>query len=283
MAVQQIDDPLFDYRPYRYGRSRQVFRGPMPDLRGPYLSLIGGSGTFGRFADRPYPELLGASLGRPALNLGTDGAGPGFFLSDPEVLRTASESAVCVVQAMCATAVSNRMFTIRPRRNARIHAVSDLLVGIFPEVDFERFAFVPALVKHLRNVDEQRFRLVANEMKNAWIGRTQTLLATIEAPTILFWFSQRAPEDGSADFTDTTNYPHLVDRAMIDAVRTAADGYAECVTDEGLPQDLRVDGKTVLFRPSGDPIDQNHEFPSPEMHMRAAEALEPEIRRFLKA
>jgi len=275
------DDPLFDYKLYRYGRSRQVFRGPVPDLRGGYVAFLGGSGTFGRFTDCPYPDLLGTALGRAALNLGTEGAGPGFFLADPEVARAASDSAVCVVQAMCASAISNRMFTIRPRRNSRLHAVSDLLAGIFPEVDFTRFAYVPAMLKHLHAVDDHRFRLVANEMRNAWIGRTQTLLATLEARTILFWFSQRVPEEGSMDFADHANYPQFVDRAMLDAVRTAADGYAECISIAGLPQDLTIEGETVLYRPSGDPIDENREFPSPEMHAAAAEALRPEILRLL--
>jgi hypothetical protein len=68
---------------------------------------------------------------------------------------------------------------------------------------------------------------------------------------------------------------------MIDAVRTSADAYVECVTQVGMPQDLRVDGRTVLYRPSGQPIDENREFPSPEMHDAAVQALEPTIARLL--
>ena len=77
------------------------------------------------------------------------------------------------------------------------------------------------------------------------------------------------------------SYPHFVDRAMIDAVRTTADVYVECVTSQGLPQDLRVDGRTVLYRPSGQPIDENREFPSPEMHAAAVQSLEPVITRIM--
>ena len=282
MAGYPIDDPLFDYKVYRFGRSRQVFRGPQPELRGRYLCFLGASHTFGRFVDEPFPALVGAWTGLKTLNLGTDGAGPGFFLNDPDVLHAASGAEICVVQAMCATAISNRMFSVRPRRNLRLHAISELLRGIYPDVEFDRFAFVRPMLRHLRGLDETRFRMVENEMRNAWIGRTQTLLNAVETRTILLWFAQRAPEeDGSAMAEGGADYPLFVDRAMVDTVRRAADGYVEVVGARGLPQDLRIDGRAVLHKPSGEPIGENREFPSPEMHLDAAEALIPEVQRML--
>ncbi|MGD1923201.1 MAG: DUF6473 family protein [Paracoccaceae bacterium] len=283
MSEHQIDDPLFDYKVYRFGRTRQIFRGPQPDLRGRYIAFIGGSSTFGRYCDNPYPDIVARETGQTILNLGTDGAGPGFFLADPEVLRAAMDADLTIVQVMCATATSNRMFAVRPRRNLRLHTVSDLLAGIYPEVDFSRFSFTRAMLKHLHALDETRFKLVFNEMKNAWIGRMQTLLSTIETKTLLFYMSQRAPDDlipPSGDITDM-KYPQFVDRAMLDAVKPAADGYVEYVSSEGMPQDLRVDGNPVLFRPSGEPISENAEFASPEMHEGAANAMLPEIERLI--
>lgn len=283
MAEHQIDDPLFDYKIYRFGRTRQIFRGPQPDLRGRYLGFIGGSSTFGRYSETPYPDLIGQETGQTVLNLGTDGAGPGFFLGDPEVLRTAMDAELTVVQVMCATATSNRMFAVRPRRNLRLHTISDLLAGIYPEVDFSRFSFTKGMLKHLYGLDQTRFKLVANEMKNAWIGRMQTLLSTIETKTLLFYMSERDPDNmttPSGDITDM-KYPQFVDRAMLDAVKPAADGYVECISSAGMPQDLRVDGHPVLFRPSGEPISENFEFASPEMHKQAAKALLPEIERLV--
>ena len=281
MAEHQIDDPMFDYKLYRFGRSRQVFRGPQPDLRGRFISFIGASNTFGRYNDDPFPSVIGNELDVKTLNLGTDGAGPGFFLGDPEVIQAASAAEVCVVQVMCASALSNRMFSVRPRRNMRLHAVSDLLIGIYPEVEFDRFSFVHAMLKHLQALDENRFKLVVNEMKNAWIGRMQTLLTAVETKTIMFWFSQRDPDEHNSETGAPQYYPHFIDRSMIDSVKSAADGYVECTTAMGLPQDLTVDGKTVLFRPSGEPISKNQEFPSPEMHHAAAAALTPEITRLV--
>lgn len=281
MAEHQIDDPLFDYELYRFGRSRQLFRGPQQDMRGRYLSFIGASNTFGRFNDTPFPDLVGEECGLPVLNLGTEGAGPGFFLGDAEVLRAASDADVCVVQVMCSVALSNRMFAVRPRRNLRLHSVSDLLIGIFPEVEFDRFGYVHGMLRHLRALDENRFKLVLNEIKNAWIGRMQTLLSTIETKTVLFWFAQRSPDEMTNEIGEPVAYPHFIDRAMIDSVAGSADCYVECITQMGLPQDLTVDGKTVLFRPTGEPVNENREFPSPEMHRVAAEAVLPEVKRLI--
>jgi len=281
MAEHQIDDPMFDYKLYRFGRSRQLFRGPQREIKGRYVSFVGGSNTFGRFNDVPFPDQVGQEIGLEILNLGTEGAGPGFFLGDAEVLRAASDADVCVVQAMCAVALSNRMFTVRPRRNLRLHSVSDLLVGIYPEVEFDRFSFVHAMLKHLKSLDENRFKLVVNEMKNAWIGRMQTLLSAVETRTVLLWFAQRSPDDMVDEVSGPEAYPHFVDRAMLDAVRGTADAYVECVSQAGLPQDLTVDGKTILFRPTGEPVNENREFPSPEMHAAAAAAVLPEVKRLL--
>ena len=282
MTEHRIDDPLFDYKLYRFGATRQLFRGPEAKLSGSYIACLGGSGTFGRFSSQPFPDLVGEAVGMRAVNFGTEGAGPGFFLADSELLAAASGAKVCILQAMPASAISNRMFSVRPRRNRRLHKVSDMLSGLYPEVDFSSFAFVRAMLRNLSALDENRYRLVLNEMRNAWIARTQTLLTTIQSPTVLLWFSQRTPEDPGSEPLEETCYPNHVDREMIEAVKPRADGYVECVSDAGMPQDLRVDGVPVLFKPSGAPIEENHEFPSPEMHKAAAAALAPEIERLLK-
>ncbi|MEM6622865.1 MAG: DUF6473 family protein [Pseudomonadota bacterium] len=283
MSDFEIDDPLFDYQTYRFGRSRQIFRGPQPEVSGKYVAFIGSGYTFGRYSDMPFAEILGRQLEMTTLNLGTEGAGPGFFLGDPEVRGAASKAAVTVVEAMSASAISNRMFTVRPRRNSRLHEVSDLLTGIYPEVDFDRFAYTKPMLRYLKELDEARFRLVVNEMKNAWIGRTQTLLSSLKSQTLLFWFSRRHPDDLISDQSDPTgmHYPHYVDRAMLDAVKHTTDGIVECISDVGLPQDLRIEGRAVLFKPSGAPINENREMPSPQMHQLAAQMLLPEIQRLM--
>ena len=107
----------------------------------------------------------------------------------------------------------------------------------------------------------------------------QRKINAIETKTILMWFAQRAPEDVSddPDDSDFPQYPEFVDRAMLETVAHSAEGYVEVTTNEGLPQDLTVEGRPVLFRPSGEPINVNRQYPSPEMHDLAAEMLIPEV------
>lgn len=284
MAAFGSDSPLFDYQVYRFGEKQQLYRGPVPDLRGRYIAYLGATATFGRFVERPFAQVVAEETGLAALNLGADGAGPGFFLQDADVLQLVEGAALCVLEVMGADAISNRMYSVRPRRNARLHTVSDLLRGIYPELDLDDIGQVSRLLAVLSQVDEQRFRLVENEIKNAWIGRTLTLIGTLTVPVILLWLSERQPGEAVMDEAEPhfLKAPHFVDAAMVEAATTAADGYAECVSAEGLPQDLTRSGEPVLFRASGQPILANLRYPSPEMHARAAERLVPEVERLLR-
>ena len=128
------------------------------------------------------------------------------------------------------------------------------------------------------------FEQVEQELKSAWVARTRTLLESIEAPTILFWFSERSPDDATRhrEGKAMLKYPHFVDRDMIEQVAHFADGYVECATNVGLPQSLLIDGGPVLRTPKGDPVKENRYYPSPEMHAEAARRLAPEIRKLLE-
>lgn len=283
MDHHPIDDPLIDYDLYRFGESRQFFRGPRPDLRESYLCFLGAAHTFGRFTGAPFPSLIGGALGTAVLNLGARGAGPEFFLNDAELLRAATGARVCVVQAMCATAISNRMFGVRVRRNGRLDTVSGLLRGIFPDVDFDRFAFVRPMLRHLRSRDPTRFRLVENEMKTAWVGRMQALVHAVEVPAVLLWLAGRAPEDAGFDDADPDGaVPLFVDRTMVDAVRAAADGYTEVVIGNGRRQPRRGRSRPDLRAPSGERIERRRTAPPPGMHGAVAAALMPEVQRLLR-
>lgn len=284
MSLFTTDDPLFDYDPYSFGRTRQIFRGPVPDLRNPYLVCLGSAHTFGRFTDTPYPGLIAKAHGRPVVNFGTEGAGPGLFLADPDIIHVANGAEICVIEVMSARAISNRMYTVRPRRNERLMRVSELLRGLYPDIDFNHFGGVKGMLRALERADPDRFRLVHNEIRNAWIGRMQSLMNEIESPKVLFWFADDYPPE--ADEVTRANgggrHPAFVDGAMIDAVRGSASAYVEATTKVGLPQDLTRDGEPVLFQPTGRPIERNTALPSPEMHHAAAETLMKAIERMGK-
>lgn len=172
---------------YRFGRSKQVFRGPKPSLAEPYFSFIGGSEPFGKFVMEPFPRIVEGKVGRTCVNFGSPGAGPGFFLKDPVLLEACSSSLVCVVQVMGAAPLSNRMYSVFPRRNMRLRGVSDTLKSLYPKLDFSGFRYVSSMLRKLQEVDADAYQVVLTEQRSAWLARMLELLEDIEAPKILLW------------------------------------------------------------------------------------------------
>ena len=80
MTYQKPDQALINYDVYQWGRLNQIYRGPQVSLDQPYVACLGAAQTFGRYAERPFPAVLGDVLNMPCANFGTGGAGPGFFL-----------------------------------------------------------------------------------------------------------------------------------------------------------------------------------------------------------
>ena len=272
---QRPDQAFIDYDGYVWGRLSQVYRGPKPDLTKPYIACIGGAQTFGRYVNSPFPTLLGEALGRQVANFGTANAGPGFFLRDSEVLEAASAADLCVVQAMGARSLSNRLFKVKLARNAQIEAVSKALEDLFPHVDFETFTYAHNMLNQIAEDDPEKFLAVETELKTAWVARTRVLLQSIQTKRVLLWFSERWPNEGPQSTAErpALKYPQFVDQEMLDAVAPLADEVVYCVTSAGMPQNLTKGGQPVLQTPFGMPVTENRYYPSPEMHQAAAEAL----------
>ncbi|MEL6792063.1 MAG: DUF6473 family protein [Pseudomonadota bacterium] len=283
MTYQKPDAAFINYHVYRWGRLNQIYRGPAPDLSRPYIACLGAAQTFGRYVRRPFPDLLASSLDHQVANFGTGGAGPGFFLRDFSVMEAANDAALCVVQVMSARSLSNRLFKVKARRNAQVKAVSSALQDLFPTMKFDRFTYAHNMLNEMAATDADRSAEVERELKAAWVARTRSLLESIEAPTILLWFSERAPEGVTThrEGRAMLKYPHFVDREMIEQVRHSADRYVECATNAGMPQSLLIDNAPVLKTPKGDPVTENRYYPSPEMHEIAAGALSPVARELL--
>ena len=74
-------------------------------------------------------------------------------------------------------------------------------------------------------------------------------------------------------------YPHLVNRAMVEQIKPLADDYVHCVSARGFPQRLvsRFTGEAASVKHRTD-LGGTWEgfdlyYPSPEMHLDAAETL----------
>ncbi|OUS04433.1 hypothetical protein A9Q96_15945 [Rhodobacterales bacterium 52_120_T64] len=206
---------------YRFGRSKQIFRGPKPDLGGGYLTFIGGSATFGKFVREPYPKLIENRIGTTCVNLGTPGAGPGFFLKDPVVLETCSRSIKCIVQVMDIAPLSNRMYEVYPRRNMRLRGVSAVLRSLYPQLDFADFRFVSAMIRKLKEVDGEAYEVVLAEQRSAWLARMLELLLDIETAKTLLWI--RPDEDDGMNQSVTQEMIDVL-ASHVDTVLTVSVG-----------------------------------------------------------
>jgi len=246
---RQRDRHLIDYQTYQLDGAREEFRGP-PVTGDAYVACVGASQTFGRFVQAPFPNLIARALGIEVLNLGRGGAGPTFPLGNPLLLERINHARAAVVQ-------------------------------VFSAADF-----YTALLQE----DEQLARQIVAETRANYVQSMTELLDAITVPKVLFWFSVRAPEYREQWrlpihrlFGD---FPQLVNREMVDQLRSHSDRYVECVSRRGLPQPLPgpiLSGApgTPPLPPGAEAKTENRYYPSPEMHEEAAALLIPEVRALL--
>ena len=150
MAFVHAGDGALDYFPCHYGSSRLTFRGPRRDLSGEYLAMLGGTETYGRFVDRALCGTCGrGDLGIPVANLGCQNAGPDVYLADRPALEVAGAAHLAVLQLTGVTNMTNRYYTVHPRRNDRFIAATPLLRSIYRDVDFTEIHFTRHLMQAL--------------------------------------------------------------------------------------------------------------------------------------
>lgn len=276
MAIHARLNADIEYNAYRFGRSRQRFRGPKPDLSGPYISFIGGSETYGKFVQDPFPSILQNSLDYTCANWGTPGAGPSFFLKDPVVLEACSNSKICVVSVMGAVAMSNRLYSVFKRRNSRVRATSAGLKAMFPNLKLGDYRFAHNMLRHMYRDNPLNFKVLEIELKEAWIARMRELLDEIETTRVLFWISERTPDEGfGPDERDAfVTHPAFVDREMVEAIAPMADLVVEYVPHSRSGKDMADDEEGV-----GPALP----VPSDFMHAQAAVLLADPLRDILSS
>lgn len=273
MAYEYPGDGSLDYYPCRYGTSRVLFRGPRRDLDRPYVVTLGGTETYGKFVPEPYPALMEAATGLRVVNLGYANAGLDLYLKDPDVLDTASRAHLAVVQIMGAQNLTNRFYTVHPRRNDRFLHASAFLRNIYRDVDFTEFSFTRHMLSTLQAVSVDRFEVLAEELRAAWVAGMKALLASLPCKTVLLWVAN-TPPPAPGRRSDLSNDPLLVDAEMIGALRAHAAHYVEVVASHAAL--LRgTDG--MAFAPLDTAAAQG--VPGPAVHRQIADQLGPELLR----
>ncbi|MGR3513113.1 MAG: DUF6473 family protein [Paracoccaceae bacterium] len=221
-----------DYQLCKVDGSRLELRGALPDLDRPFIAMLGGSETFGKFVHHPFPELLSAQLGLPVANLGVAHAGLSLFSEEEVLLDIASRSRVTVLQVLGAQNMSNRLYSVHSRRNDRFLGVSPALRELFPSVDFTDVNFTGHLINKLEAASASGFQVLVDELKWAWVQRMRRVLSLIQGEVVLLWVSDRCPTDG---YSLTHAEPHFVDAAMLAELEGTHSGLVEVCLDKPQP------------------------------------------------
>lgn len=228
MTFENAGSGPLDYAPCTYGGSRLIFRGPQRRLEGDYIAFLGGTETYGKFMRAPFPALVEEALGVTCVNFGQMNAGVDVFLNDNTVLAAAGQARITVVQAMGASNLSNRYYTVHPRRNDRFLKASALMQSLFRDVDFTEFHFTRHMLGALALRAPERFGQVIEEVQKAWLARMELLLSRIGSQAVLLWFADHAPEE-KLDHRQTLNDPFAVERWMIERLRPEVAGVIEVI------------------------------------------------------
>ena len=226
MRSETIPEPGISHAPVRYGASRLLFRGPKRALDGRHVAFVGGSDTFGRGVDDPFPALVEESLGEACLNLGQVNASIDVALGDPVVLEACRDAALTVVEVTGAGNMSNRFYQVHPRRNDRLTRVSTVMQAVFPDVDFSEFCFTRHMLGRLLQVAPDRFPLLREELQAAWSARMRTFLDGVGGNVVLLWLGPDLPSDAPCEERPEplARDPLFVTRRMVDALRPQVRG-----------------------------------------------------------
>jgi hypothetical protein len=275
MAFEPPGAGALNYFPCRYGTSRLVFRGPARRIDGAYCAILGGTETYGKFVEHPFPDLLEGMLGVTVVNFGCMHAGIDAFLEDEAILEACDGARVVVVQVMGAHNMSNRFYTVHPRRNDRFLRATPELRAMCRRIDFTEFNFTRHLLSALQMRAPDAFARVADELRAVWVDRMGRLLHRLRGRAVLLWVSGHAA-DAARAVLDPSGDPVLVDRAMLEAVRPLAAELVEVVISPA----ARARGtEGMRFGPLEAPAAEG--VPSCAAHAEVAEALSGVVRRRL--
>lgn len=240
MSIQQRGRLPLDYNPVVLPGSALRFRGPLATEHEPGVVCIGGSETFGRFISAPFPAQLDDACPDPVMNLGVMNAGLDVLMTDPAILAAMDDADKVVFQITSAHNMSNRFYTVHPRRNDRFLTASAMLRTIYPNVDFTGFNFTRHMLVHLRDLSADRFEIIRTELEAAWTARMMRFLEQIDAPVHLLWLSNRSPDQVEPD--DMSIDPLFVTQAMLDQVADCAESLT-IVTPEAVTETDDLYGK----------------------------------------
>jgi len=278
MKEETIERETLSYSPCRYGGSRMLFRGPRKRLDLPYMAFVGGTETYGKYLERPFPTLVEKAMRQNCVNFGCVNGGIDAFISDHTVMDICRKADLTVVQIMGANLLSNRFYSVHPRRNDRFLHASTVLQAIYSDVDFSDYSYTRHMLGALHAKSPDRFETVVAELREAWKWRMRRLLAQIGENVILLWFSDNPLND--AHWADRPSHlqsdPLFITKSMVDDLRPLVKDVAIAIPSaEAMSQRARG-----MFYPASQER-AALEMLGVECHREAAKALIPTLRDHL--
>lgn len=267
MTYDILGPGALDYLPCRYGTSKLTFRGPQRALEAPYTVYLGGTVTFGKFIEQPFPLRVEHLTGVTSVNLGQVNAGLDVFAKDEFVLEASKAARVTVVEATGAANMSNRFYTVHPRRNDRfLHAMPDLR-QLYPDVDFTQFSFTHHMLHHLDKRDPERFCEVRRVVERTWVRRMRRLLPRLSREVVLLRIGN---EEGVLDA------PVPVRDDIIDLLGPSTSAIVDVPTSTTARS---VGAKGLVYNLLEE--DAAKAVPQPHVHAAVAQALYPVLDRLM--
>lgn len=273
MSFQQRAESSIDYFPCRYGKSKLLFRGPRRKLDEAYVAVLGGAEAYGRSVEKPYPQLIEDLTGLRVANFGYPNAGPEVFLQDQAILELCLKAEATVIQVMGAQNVSNRFYSVHPRQNDHFASASQMLKTLYRDVDFGSITLTRQLLCTLQDRSPERFQMVVDEIRAAWVGRMRQLLAAAGGHKILLWVGE-APSDDDDRLDVLGPDPLFVTNEMIDELRGQVDDVVEVLDYPGSRGRYQGEGALLAEEDGLSPTDFG-----PEAHDEIAHAVSSALGR----
>lgn len=267
MSFEKLSTSGLNYAPCRYGESKVPFRGPKRDISKPYGVVLGGTEAYGKFVIEPFAAKLEGITGQQVVNLGVINGGMGFYNNDSDLSSICRKADFTIVHLTGAQFISNRFYAVHPRRNDRLVKPSKFLTSLYRDVDFSQFTFVGHMLQELRVLSPERFALVQEELREAWLARMRDLMAICGGRKVLLWLANRTP--GAADTPlESAGGPAFVNHEMVEAACAFADDYLEIVATH---DEIAAGFGRMVFSDIEEPVAR--EMLGPVVHDRVASAL----------
>lgn len=280
----KTDTKLIEYPTYYY--KKMEFRGEEPNLNKEFIACLGSAHTFGRYIERPFPDLLQDNLNMQVLNLGRPAGQPYLCCTENNLLDLVNKSKLCIIQVFSARFSNNSEVRYIGHNHFEYNGTE------IPTMEYWK----GKLSKYNNNAEK-----MIQESIETYIKDMKELFDKIKVPKILFWFSKRKPGslfDPKQKHKSKSNkfygsFPQLVDNNTILKLKDYVDAYVEVCSSKGLPSKFIKDGKpvelTYTFREryiktdklANQPKTINSYYPSQEMHGLAASKLLPVCRELL--